>query len=153
ATVAREATGADNTVLLADSSQTTGRKWARPNAIIAEAHADTSFNNDNTEKTYATLAIPQNYPEAGDVIRCVFEGELTNNHASAVTYTLKFKLGATTVLASSGISISSNATARPWCLEVEIHFVSAASERCYAKGNMMVATGAAGTMVDDATTR
>lgn len=143
----RVGVGSDNQVLLADSSTAHGLAWGRPSSVVADAHADASFNNSAAENTLATLSLPQSYAAAGDLVRMVAFGEIQNSSGSSVNYTFKWKFGATTVITATNVAIASGAANhRFFRFEWDFVIESTAAQRTSLFGH--ISAIASGTAID-----
>lgn len=96
--------------------------------VISESHVDLGPVNTVAETTLATHAIPTN-PQAGDLFRFFLVGDLLNNSAAAVTYTFRFKIGATTVITSNALSMTNGVNRRRWWVDGLITVVSLTDQR------------------------
>lgn len=99
-----ESDGTSIWTITADDVPTTAR--AR---VVAEAHADTTIVNTTTETDAVSLTLPAGVVAAGDIVRLTVWADQLNNSGGAVTYTYRLKIGATTALTTSAMSIGSNA--------------------------------------------
>lgn len=110
--------------------------------ILDESHADAGPLNSTAETTLASLTLPAGISATGDHLRLIAGGDAMNNTGGAVVPTIRFKIGATTVLTSSGTSMSTNASRRKWSMEMDIFMESTSAQRVEATG--MISTAAAG---------
>lgn len=85
--------------------------------------------NDATERNVFSLTVAAAKVAAGDVL--LFEGSFDslNNSGSASTLTLRFKLGATTVVTSNAISLAANAIRYAFTIRVSIILASLSDQR------------------------
>lgn len=97
--------------------------------ILDEAHADAGSASSAAEQTLASLVLPGGIIGVGDLVRFVAFGDFINTSGSAVTYTWKFKIGATTVLTSPAVSNANNANRQRWRAEIDTIFPTTTSER------------------------
>ena len=100
--------------------------------VLASTVADVSVVNTVTEGDLVSLTIPAGVVAAGDMVRITVGGDSLQNSGANVDYTYRFKLGATTVLATAVVAVTATASRRNWRCVVEIVFVTAASERVSA---------------------
>jgi hypothetical protein len=70
---------------------------------------------------------------ANEHYRLFIWGDQLNNSGSPVTYTWRFKVGATTVLASPGASRVTNANTRRWVTEIDFYIISTTSQQTVGK--------------------
>lgn len=117
--------------------------------VIDEVHADTVVSNTTTETDLCSLTLPAGTLAAGDRLLFLASGEMTNNSAGSISYTFKFKIGATTVLTGAN-SYAQSVNHRTWFTEFPITAASTAAQR--VGGLMMVSAVGAATMVPSATT-
>lgn len=125
----------------APGSPSTGDLWIDtdgPGLVVAEAHADAGSASSSAEQTLASFTLPGGLIVVGDVLRFTAMGDLLNNSGGAVTYTWRFKIGTTTVLVTSALSIGTNANRLTWKVDADIHFPTTATERVCAQ---ILATG------------
>ncbi len=89
----------------------------------------TAVSNTTSDTTVASLDIPAGAVAAGDVM--VFEcgGTLLNNSGGSVNHTFRLKVGATTVLTTPALSISTNASDREWHLRATIMFPTTSTQK------------------------
>lgn len=110
--------------------------------ITASVEADTTVVNTVTETAVVTLATPTGLA-AGDHLILRAAGNLLNNTGATVNYTLRFKLGATTVFATAAITvITTSASRRRWACEIFVALESLAAQRA---GGFLTISSAAGT--------
>lgn len=128
-TLGRLAMGAAKQVLRVNPAAT-ALEYAEPRSITLDSKiATTAIIGTAAESTFGTLTIPQGAPAAGDVIRGSFGGAITNDSGGAVTYIIRLKVGASTILASTAISMATNANSRIFKIEFEIVIQSATAQR------------------------
>lgn len=100
--------------------------------VLARTLTDVSVANTVTETDLVSLTIPAAAVAAGDLVRLTVSGDALNNTGLGVDYTYRFKLGATTVLATAAVSVAAATNRRTWRLVVDIVFPTTASERVSA---------------------
>lgn len=127
--------GANNTVLTADSATSSGMKWAALGAAVVALDSSTVNANfaNSTENTLYTFTIPANTFVAGEILRFTVWGRHISTLAGAdpPDVTLRFKLGATTILTKidfSGIGSLGSGTFY-WGYRMEISVIVAASSQ------------------------
>lgn len=96
--------------------------------VVTAVTTDVTIANSTTETTLATLAVPTSAPAASRY-RFIIAGDILNNSAGAVNYTFKVKLGATTVLTASALSLANSATRRQFSVEGDVYVVAPASDQ------------------------
>lgn len=107
--------------------------------VVASTEATATVVNTVTETALATLATPTGVA-AGDRLIFRASGDMINNSGGTVNVTLRFKIGATTVLASSAASVgTASAQRRKWVMEVNIALESTSAQRCGAQINISAA--------------
>jgi hypothetical protein len=96
--------------------------------VFSEDHSDTNtFSNSTAENTLSSLAIPTTLAP-GDTIRIVYWLDFQNNTGGGVTYTFRFKIGATTVLTSAAENIPSGSIRRFMIANADIMLVATNNE-------------------------
>jgi hypothetical protein len=100
----------------------------RPRNATTTAAQTTPIVSSTTETTVATLAIPANVA-AGDIVRFGAYGDTLNNSGGAAGLIWKLKLGATTVLTMSSLSLASNANRRQWFVQAELNVIDPAASQ------------------------
>lgn len=123
------AVGSTGQVLIPDSSQSTGLKWAYRARVLDEAHADAGSASSTAEQTLASLTLPGGIIAAGDHLRFVAFGDRLNNSGGNVDYTWKFKIGATTVISNGAVTLAAGANRTPWSVTCDVMFGSTTAER------------------------
>lgn len=100
--------------------------------IVSNLAGFTAVSNTTSDTTVAQLTLPGGIIANGSIV--VFEagGTLTNNSGSTINHVLRFKFGATTVLTTPNISISTNAENREWHLRAMIMFPTASTQKVTA---------------------
>lgn len=84
--------------------------------VIGSTEADASVVNSTAETTLVTFSTPLGLA-IGDRLILRASGDMNNNTGSAATFTFRFKLGATTVIASNAASIATGSQRRKWWRE------------------------------------
>lgn len=116
----------------------------RGSRLLDEVHADAGSASSSAEQTLATLVWPAGIVAAGDILRFRAYGDMLNNSGSPVTYTWRFKIGGTTVLATTATSFSASASRHKWSVDLDINAVSASSQRVGGTG-LIISSGASDT--------
>lgn len=103
-----------------DGGLTVAGGAVRPPLVAASTASFTAVSNTTADTTLASLAIPANTIAAGDVVCFETGGTLLNNSGGSVNHTIRFKLGATTVLTTPVISLGTNVADREWYVRAVI---------------------------------
>lgn len=101
----------------------------QPSRVIASTETTLPVVNTTVETDLFSLTLPGGLVAAGDRILVTMIGDQLNNSAGTVTYTYRFKIGATTVLATAAISFGTSANRRRWTATAEIAIESATAQR------------------------
>ena len=97
--------------------------------VAASVHATATAGPSSTsETTLATLAVPSGLA-TGDRLIVKILADYLNNSGSAVTYTPRFKLGATTIGGGQAGSVASNANRRYFFATAELTVESTNAQR------------------------
>lgn len=116
--------------ILRVNAAATALEYVEPRAlVVAEQHADVSFSNSTADNAVATLALPGGAVAVGDTLLFKAAGNAVNNSGGAVTYTFKFKIGATTVVNTGTISFANSPSAKAWCFDLFIVIESVTAQR------------------------
>lgn len=90
--------------------------------------ADNDINTTAAETTLYTYTIPAATLGTTGSLRLRLQGDYLNNTGAAATYTLRVKLGATTLFDDVSGGLASSATRRPWFLDLVLANQSATSQ-------------------------
>lgn len=103
----RVAVGADNTVLTADSAQSSGVAWSTiaSSTLVAKDLSSTTVANTTTDTTLHSISIPASTLGTADGVK--FKIFVSNISGDGDGITLRLKYGATTV-ASAGLTFSTS---------------------------------------------
>lgn len=88
-----------------------------------------AISNTTTETSLATLTIPAGTVKAGTVLQLETGGTLLNNSGANISLQYKFKIGATTVVATTAANVGTNASERKWVFRATIMFPTATTQR------------------------
>lgn len=113
--------------------------------ILDEVHANAGSASSTSEQTLASLVLPAGIVAVGDVLKFSAFGDAMNNSGSTVTYTWRFKIGSTTLLATPALSHATGANRRKWTFNADIMFPTTASERV---GGRLLTTGSSNQTMD-----
>lgn len=97
-------------------------------AVLDSVQSTTSVVSTITETDIYSFTLPTDLA-AGDYLRLTLMGDFFNNKGSTGTVTTRLKLGSTTMLASAGQSLVSNANRGRWMAIYDLAVAVAASEQ------------------------
>jgi len=97
----------------------TALEYAQPRSVIVASGVDSTVINTVVETTLITAAVPTDLV-AGDMLRLTMFGTLLNNSGASVTYSPRWKLGATTFLSRTPNNQTTNALGAAFHSTVEI---------------------------------
>jgi hypothetical protein len=97
--------------------------------VIDESHATTPVVNTTAQTDLVSLTLPGGLVAVGDVVRFRAMGDILNNSAGAINYTMRLKFGSTTVFTTSATSLSISANRRKFFVDAEIIIESTTAQR------------------------
>jgi hypothetical protein len=112
-----------DTALLNVDNATTG------SIIIARSYnaaPTATISNSTTETDLASMTLPVS--TAGDYYNLKIFGSFLNNTGGNRTFTIRYKLGATTLISGTSGNITTNAAARAWTADVNLYIASTSSQ-------------------------
>ncbi len=110
--------------------------------IAVATSAFAAVGNTTADTALAALTIPANTIRAGDVLTFECGGTLLNSSGGTINHTLRFKLGATTVLTTPVLAISTNAADREWYLRALIVCPTTSTQKVSAVWSFSLADAA-----------
>lgn len=126
---ARLGAGGNGTVLMCDSTQPTGNKFAFPVSTNTSSATVSAGYATDTYLAGSAIAMPDDGPVAGAIYRCRFDMVKTGAGTAAFTINLRYGTNGTTAdtsLASFAFTAGSTA-ADTGMIEVDVHFRSVGS--------------------------
>lgn len=100
-------------------------------AALDSIFATTTFVNTAAEQSLYVKALPVDFV-AGETLRLRAAGSFLNSSGASVNYTVRLKLGTTTIFATSAIAVSTSANRRRWTVDALIVVEAAAAQRISA---------------------
>lgn len=113
-------------------------KYVEPTDVAAldKIHATTTVADTVTETDLYRETIGAGAIGAGNILDLLVFGDYLNNSGSTVNLTLRIKLGATTVITTNAMALTTGASRRKFFLRVRLHNVTTGTQRVHCQGEL-----------------